>query len=161
LINLVRYKLIVLLVAIFSITFQSKILKAGNFSCGLGGQGACLDYGDTICSSRGKCVSDDAICYNKNTCGFGFDNGMVCKKDFNELVEEYNELLNNYRTLSNNFDSTANNYKSLLNQYNDLVESFNDMRQLAIDRQYKLNNRESCVQNAATTADAKNCSLSF
>ena len=40
-------------------------VHAQNFSCGIGDRGACLGYGDTVCSSQGRCVGSDAQCFDK------------------------------------------------------------------------------------------------
>ncbi len=67
-----------------------------NFSCNYGKQGACLDYGDKVCSSYSKCVKDDAVCFDSYTCGY---QGFVCKSKFQGLADEYDELVEKYNSL--------------------------------------------------------------
>ena len=38
------------------------IAVAQSFTCGIGDRPACLEYGDMVCSTFGKCVSADAAC---------------------------------------------------------------------------------------------------
>ncbi len=40
-----------------------------SFSCRIGTQPACLDYGDKICSSSVKCVDSNAACFDSYQCG--------------------------------------------------------------------------------------------
>src|SRR5690606_21239245 len=70
--------------------------EAQNFTC-YSGRPACLDYGDKVCSSNGKCMDSSAVCFDSSTCDY---KGFICKSkydenidDYNALVEEYNELL--------------------------------------------------------------------
>lgn len=79
-----------------------------NFSCNYGKQGACLDYGDKVCSSYSKCVKDDAICFDSYTCNY---QGFVCKSKFQDLANEYDELIEKY----NNLVRKKNNQNSCLN----------------------------------------------
>lgn len=70
-----------------------------NFSCSFGTRAACLDYGDKVCSSMGKCVSSDAICFDSYTCGF---KGFVCKAKLDEVADEYDKLVGKYNKLVDN-----------------------------------------------------------
>ena len=57
-----------------------------SFSCTLGTQPACLDYGAVVCKSSATCVAKDAVCFEPNTCD---NRGFVCKSS---LIEANNEL---------------------------------------------------------------------
>jgi len=104
-----------------------------NFSCSYGKQGACLDYGDKICSSYSKCVSQSAQCFNENACGYG---GFVCKSDLEDMASEYDILASKYRSL-------AQDYDDLVNDYNDLLKKHRSIK--------------TCVEYAETIEDAKLC----
>lgn len=67
-----------------------------SFSCNYGKQPACLDYGDKVCSSYAKCVSNDAVCFDAYTCN---SQGYICKSVFQELADEYDDLVNKYNSL--------------------------------------------------------------
>ena len=87
------------------------------FTCSYGDRGACLGYGDTICSSSGMCVSERAACFDSNQCNY---EGFTCKSNvtacaaendtllirFNTLVDDYNELLEDSREMRAEFEST-------------------------------------------------------
>jgi hypothetical protein len=97
------------------------IANAEDFSCNYGKRGACLDYGDKVCSSDGKCVSQDATCFRPYTCDF---RGFVCKSqlddlsdsckrlanDQEELIGKYNLLLRDKKTMND----CVNNARTLL-----------------------------------------------
>jgi hypothetical protein len=80
------------------------IAYAEDFSCYAGKRGACLDYGDKVCSSFAKCVGENATCFESNTCDF---RGFVCKSKFDDLAESCKRL--------------ANDQEELINKYNNLL----------------------------------------
>ena len=69
---------------------------AQSFSCRMGSQPACLDYGAKVCSSNGKCVTSDAVCFDSYTCNF---QGFVCKSDMEELSDKANRIAQGYDDL--------------------------------------------------------------
>jgi len=118
-----------------------------HFSCSWGDRGACLGYGETVCSSSGKCVSSDAVCFDSYQCNY---EGFTCKSNVTECVDSYNRLL-------------ADN--------NDLVAEFNDLldknRTVAIalktvtaerdGLEENLYDIQSCLSRATTLDDAQSC----
>ena len=84
-----------------------------NFSCAIGTRAACLGYGDKVCSSNAKCVSDDAVCFDAYTCGFG---GFVCKSKLDDVVNQYDDLARTCRSLAYEHDALVSKYNNLLNQ---------------------------------------------
>ena len=94
-------KLLVKICSIF--IFSSSLYAYGNsFTCPVGTDAACLDYGDKVCSSFSKCVSDDAVCFDSYTCGY---KGFVCKSKYDDLVDEYDDLVRKYNTLLQNYNN--------------------------------------------------------
>ena len=81
------------------------------FSCSWGKRGACLDYGDKVCSQLGKCVDEDAVCFNRSTCDY---NGFVCKSDLNNLSDEYDTLLSKAKRLASDYDDMHSSYSDIL-----------------------------------------------
>lgn len=81
------------------------ISVAQSFSCSLGDRPACLGYGDTVCSSRGKCVSQDAACFESYQCNY---EGFTCKSNLTECAQEY--------------DGLQTRFNALVTDYNDLLE---------------------------------------
>ena len=105
------------------------------YSCSDGKRGACLDYGDTVCSSGSKCVDDDTVCFDSYTCRY---KGFVCKSKYDDLVVEYNTLSVEYNTLSSKCQTTEMEYDNLENKYRSLKD---------------------CVSSANSLEDAHNCTL--
>lgn len=68
---------------------------AQSFSCRLG-QPACLGYGDKVCNSNAKCVTQDAICFDSFTCNY---DGFVCKSDMKKVVSAYDEVIIKHNAL--------------------------------------------------------------
>lgn len=75
-----------------------------SFSCRGGTTPACLEFGDQVCASSGKCVNERSVCYDPNQCdGQGFtcrsavtrcvDRHEALVKRFNDLVGRHNDLL--------------------------------------------------------------------
>lgn len=98
------------------------------FSCSWGKRGACLDYGDQVCSQLGKCVDQDAVCFRRSTCDF---NGFVCKSDLTDLADEYDSLLAKAKQLASDYDSMQTSYSNLLQCLGRAVE-IEDARRCAV-----------------------------
>ncbi|WP_454283764.1 hypothetical protein [Roseovarius sp. MBR-38] len=104
-----------------------------SFSCRIGTQPACLDYGDKVCSSSGMCVDRDAACFNKYQCNY---EGFTCKSNVTECVEAHDNLLR---------------------KHNALVEDFNKNLKIAKDMASRLDDIETCLIYASTLEAAKRC----
>lgn len=103
------------------------------FSCSYGDRGACLGYGDTICSSSGKCVSEQASCFDRYQCDY---EGFTCKSNvtactneyegllsrFNSLVNDYNRLLDDSREVRDSFESTLDELKRTRQEFGAVVD---------------------------------------
>jgi len=119
-------------ILLLALTLASPAL-AQDFSCRIGTQPACLDYGDTVCSSRGMCVDQNSACFDQNQCNY---EGFTCKSNVTECVEAHDALL---RT------------------HNDLVDDFNENLEIAKDMASRLDDIESCLIYASTLDAAKLC----
>ena len=104
-----------------------------SFSCRIGTQPACLDYGDKVCSSRGMCVDQNSACFDQNQCDY---EGFTCKSNVTECVEAHDILLR---------------------KHNNLVDDFNRNLEIAKDMASRLDDIESCLIYASTLEDAKLC----
>lgn len=120
---------------------------AQSFTCSYGKQPACLDYGDKVCSSFGKCVSDNAICFDSYTCDY---QGFTCKSnlvdlagDYDDLADDYNELLRKAKSLESDFDSLLSKSRMLATDYDGLADQFETA--------------QSCVEYADTIEEAQGC----
>jgi len=104
-----------------------------DFSCRIGTQPACLDYGDKVCSSRGVCVDQNSACFDKYQCNY---EGFTCKANVTECVEAHD---------------------TLLRKHNDLVDDFNENLEIAKDMASRLDDIESCLIYASTLEAARLC----
>ena len=104
-----------------------------DFSCRIGTQPACLDYGDKVCSSSGMCVDQNAACFDKYQCDY---EGFTCKSNVTECVEAHDELLR---------------------KHNALVDDFNENLEIAKKMAKRLDDIESCLIYASTLETAKLC----
>lgn len=111
-----------------------------SFSCSFGKQAACLDYGDKVCSSLSKCVSEDAICFDSYTCGH---QGFVCKSKLVDLASEYDSLLNKCKSIASEHDTLTIEHDELLRKWISLVAEYEEL--------------ESCISYASTLEEARNC----
>lgn len=118
----------------FLLLISSNLHAYGNdFSCPYGKQGACLDYNDKVCSSYSMCVSQNATCFDANTCNY---KGFICKSKFDNLANEYDDLAAKCRNIAQNYDDLVDNYNSILNKYKNL---------------------SSCINYASSLEEAKSC----
>ena len=104
-----------------------------DFSCRMGTQASCLDYGDTVCPSRGMCVDKNAACFDSNQCNY---EGFTCKSNVTECVEAHDELLR---------------------KHNQLVDDFNANLEIGKTMATRLDNIESCLIYASSLDAARLC----
>lgn len=83
--------------------------EAQNFTCS-SGRPACLDYGDKVCPSNGKCIDTSAICFDESTCDY---KGFTCKSNADECVDDYNELLQEHGALTEENEEVTSHYEDL------------------------------------------------
>lgn len=115
-----------------ALTLASPALGA-NFSCRIGTQPACLDYGDKVCSSSSMCVDQNALCFSSYQCNY---EGFTCKSNVTECVEVHDVLLR---------------------KYNNLVDSFNNNIEISKELAERLDGIKSCLIYANSIEDAKVC----
>ncbi|MCP5011247.1 MAG: hypothetical protein GY942_14800 [Aestuariibacter sp.] len=159
--------------------FNPAMSMGSDFSCSDGKQGACLDYGDKVCSSYSKCVSENATCFQPNTCGY---DGFICKSEYtnlsNTFESEYTNLSYEYDGLSRKFKNISEEHDNIVSEYDDLLEKHNRLlrlykkvteehdnivseyddfveKQNGLLRVYK--NLEECIGNASSLDKAQNC----
>lgn len=121
-------------VTIFALAMiPSAAISQQGFSCSYGDRGACLGYGETVCSSGGMCVDKNASCFDSYQCGY---EGFTCKSNVTECVEAHD---------------------TLLRKHNDLIDDFNDNLKIAKEMASRLDDIETCLIYASTLDDAKLC----
>lgn len=105
-----------------SLVLGVPMVDAQNFSCGIGDRGACLGYGDTVCSSSGKCVSGDAQCFDRYQCDY---EGFTCKSNVTECFEKHDVLVRKFNNLLSDNEELVRSYNDLLERNNELVSKHN------------------------------------
>lgn len=118
-----------------------------SFSCNFGARPACLGFGETVCSSSGMCVDQNAACFDRYQCNF---EGFTCRSNVTECVDRNERLLREHSDL-------VRDYNALLSTHNDLVGEYN--RNLALTRRLRneLADVETCLTLASTLGDARLC----
>lgn len=119
-------------ILLLALAFGSPALGQ-SFSCRIGTQPACLDYGDKVCSSTGMCIDRSAACFDQYQCNY---EGFTCKSNVTECVEAHD---------------------TLLRKHNELVDEFNANLEIAKKMAARLHDIESCLIYASTLEDAKRC----
>jgi hypothetical protein len=146
----------------------SGALAQQGFTCSWGDRGACLRYGDTVCSSGGKCVSEDAACFNSYQCNY---EGFTCKSNltecadeydglqtrFNTLVGDYNELLENSRELRAAFKTALEGIEETRDALSDARSKLFLVRQERDEAQGKLVDVQACIEGLRRFDDASDC----
>jgi hypothetical protein len=118
---------------LFALMFLPAAATAQGFTCNIGGRPACLDYGDTVCSSMGKCVSQNSSCFRTNQCDY---EGFTCRSNVTACVNDYEDL--------------RSDYNNLVDEHNDLVEELDVLSSSKLEYYF-------CIQRAGTIEAAKNC----
>jgi len=104
--------------------------NAQSFSCSIGTDPACLDYGAKVCKSFAKCVDQNAVCFDTFTCDY---KGFICKSKlydvvdlyeslevkYNILVDDYNKLLHTSQTVEEEYEA----FKACLDSAEDLSDA--------------------------------------
>ena len=145
-----------MLIGVLAIGFLSAVgsADADNFSCPFGKRGACLDYGDKVCGSFGKCVDDNAVCFASYTCDF---RGFVCKSAFDEVVDDFNELVRKARTLASDYDRLVSDHNALIDEHNDLVDDYESLARKYRDATDARDEFAECVAFSSTLEEARLC----
>lgn len=147
-----RKKLTIVIIIMTIMPVSSAVSQS--FSCSFGKQAACLDYGDKICSSMGKCVSDDAVCFDSYTCGFG---GFVCKSSLEELADDYDNLRDECNNIIDNYNDLRSQNRSIVDEFNDLNSEYKIISNRLRDTRDEIFMLQRCVQSSTTLEEALSC----
>lgn len=133
-------------ILLLALTLASPALGQ-NYSCRIGTQPACLDYGDKICASSGMCVDRDAACFDQYQCNY---EGFTCKSNVTNCVKVHDTLLQEHNTL-------VDDYNALVKKHKELATDFDRTITAARALKSNLDDIESCLIYASTLEDAKLC----
>lgn len=125
----------------FFVSFPVENVSAQNFSCSLGTQPACLDYGDKVCSSLGKCVDQSAACFDAYQCDY---EGFTCKSNVTEIADKFNNLISDYDDLVGRFNSLLSDHDDLIAKARRISTNYEDYV-TCIDDAYDLDEAKSCT----------------
>lgn len=115
-----------------------------NFSCSWGDRGACLGYGETVCSSSGRCVSQDAVCFDSYQCNY---EGFTCKSHLTECAEEIDDLRDKFNSLVDDYNDILGDNRELQTSLRSAREELEDTRAELDDTQRDLLWAEDALMN--------------
>ena len=118
-----------------------------SFSCPYGTNASCLDYGDKVCSSSAKCISQDSVCFDSYTCNY---QGFICKSKYDDVVDEHDDLLRKNRSLVSDYNELLRRNKTLISEYNSLL----DEHQQNVDDYNGLLSEHSALESCVSFADS-------
>ena len=127
---------------------------AQSFSCNMGGQPNCLNYGDTVCSSQGMCVGKDAACFDKYQCDY---DGFTCKSNVTECVRANDELLNKNNGLIDEYNLLLKKSKALAAEHDQLLINFGNVTTERDNFEVELSDAKACMQRVSTLDEAASC----
>jgi hypothetical protein len=124
------------------------------FTCPFGTQAACLDYGETVCSSSGQCVSEDAMCFDRYQCDY---EGFTCKSNLTDCADEYDRLLSTHNSLVDDYNDLLASSRDLQASFEEAVGELEDARREVIYVRDALDNVVSCIEGLGSFGDPTNC----
>lgn len=80
-------------VVLVLVSSSSSGLAQQSFSCPIGREPACLEYGAKVCTSFSKCVEESASCFRPSTCDY---NGFMCVSDHDDYVKKAKAMASAY-----------------------------------------------------------------
>ena len=139
-----------------------------SFSCNIGARPACLGFGETVCSSSGMCVNQNAVCFDRFQCNF---EGFTCKSNVTDCADRYERLLRDHNSIVNVYNDLLEAHNRLVREHDALTSDHRDLRflhsdltgqhrrNLEITRQLQLDldGFEACAIEARTLDDAQGC----
>lgn len=123
------------------------LLSGQSFTCGFGDQAACLGYGETVCSSGGKCVSADAACFQSYQCNY---EGFTCKSNLTDCAQEYDALQTRYNALVDEYNELLDDSRELKNAFQSTMAELDKTKDVLTDLQY-------CIEDLGRLDDPTSC----
>jgi hypothetical protein len=80
-------------------------------------RGACLGYGETVCSSSGMCVHQNAACFDSYQCNY---EGFTCKSNVTECAEAHDVLLRTHNELVDDFKENLEIARGMARRLDDM-----------------------------------------
>lgn len=125
-----------------------------SFQCRIGQDAACLDWGESVCSSGGKCVAESAECFESHQCDY---KGFACKSDVDQCVEAHDKIARDYNSLISDYDTLHTAGQELAESYDALQRDFEELQREVRDLEDAHDELQSCLTLAQTVAATKLC----
>ena len=135
-----RRALTTILIGGISVLAAPSISRAESFTCLNDTSAACLSRGESICTSQGRCVTSDAVCFESNTCAGG---EFVCAADLRNHVSDFTAQITQ---LTEAEEKARNGHAAAVRDYNKVAESYSTVVRSYLEFQ-------ACVQSSP----ARNC----
>lgn len=124
------------------------------FTCSYGDRGACLGYGDTVCSSSGKCVNESAACFDSYQCNY---EGFTCKSNVTACADEYDGLQTRFNTLVNDYNKLLEDSRDMRAGFQSALEDLDDTKRDLRGTEETLYDIRSCIEGLGRLEDPTNC----
>lgn len=124
------------------------------FTCRIGQDAACLDWGETVCSSGGMCVDANAACFEPYQCDY---RGFTCKSNVDECVEAHDKVVRDCKTLAGDYETLRLAGVELSEAFDSLQADFETVQRQARQLQEAQTATQSCLIYAQTLEDAQLC----
>lgn len=125
-----------------------------SFQCRIGQDAACLDWGETVCSSGGKCVSESAACFDAYQCDY---KGFACRSDVDQCIEAHDRMARDYNALLADYETLRSAGQQLAESHDLPQRELEDLRREVRELENARAEIEACLAMAESVADAKLC----
>ena len=134
--------------------FLSGPATGQTFECRMGQNAACLDWGETVCTNGGKCVSESAACFDSYQCDY---KDFACKSNVDECVEAHDRIVRDYTALVEDHETLRKAGAELAEGYDDQKGKIESLERDVRDLQKARDEAETCLFLADTLETAKTC----
>lgn len=125
-----------------------------SFQCRIGQDPACLNWGDTVCSSGSKCVSESAACFDAYQCDY---KGFACRSDVVQCIEAHDRIAQDYNALLADYETLRSAGQQLAESHDVLQRNLEDLRRKVRELEDTRAETEACLAMAQSVNDAKLC----
>ena len=125
-----------------------------SFTCRSGQDAACLDWGDTVCSSGGMCEDANAACFEPYQCDY---KGFTCKSNVDECVEAHDKVVSDFNDLRGDYETLRLAGVEISDAFEELQADFEALRGEALRLQDASDDTRNCLYAADTLEDAQLC----
>ena len=125
-----------------------------SFQCRIGQDAACLDWGETVCASGGKCVRESAACFDAYQCDY---KGFACRSDVDQCIEAHDRITRDYSALLADYETLRGAGQQLAESHDVLQRELEDLRREVRELENARAEIDACLAMAESVTDAKLC----